>query len=62
MERDMMGAVFVIGVFLTAALLSLWIDWMGDVWGVVWWIRGIVWMGMLLCMIVVVMWIIGAFS
>jgi hypothetical protein len=57
-----MGAVFVIGVFLTAALLSLWIDWMGDVWGVVWWIRGIVWMGMLLCMIVVVMWIIGAFS
>jgi hypothetical protein len=60
-EIDMTGTVFIVGVFVTAAALSLWIDWMGETWGIVWWMRGVIWMGMLIGMLVVILWIIGAF-
>jgi hypothetical protein len=59
-EVDMSSTIFIVGVFVTATLLSLWIDWMGDVWKIAWWIRGVVWMGMLLAMLIVVLWVVGA--
>jgi len=61
-EVDMEGTIFIVGVFVTATALSLFIDRLGDELHVIWWIRGVVWVMMIMVMLGIVLWIIGAFG
>jgi hypothetical protein len=59
---DMTGTIFVVSVFVLATLLSLFIDYIGEQFRVMWWIRGVIWVGSLSVMLYGILWVLGVWD